>query len=425
MSVETMSALLELTHEAMDDHEVGVVVYTGAGDRAFCAGGDLSGSFVDDPIGLHTGRGDIARLFSAMTRGGKPTVARVNGHALAGGFGLAVACDITICVDDAKLGTSEVKVGLWPMMISAVLARVMPRKAALEMMLTGRMISPEEAQRLGAVSRVVPRADLDQAVDEVVDTLLALSPTALLMGKDAFNAMADADLGDDPVILVDHNRARGFDGAANVCPFAVIDHHPGDGRGETFTDVRTEYGAVASLVGEYFRDIGARPVPPDDHESEVNAAFTVPTEVATGLLYGILSDTDDLTRGAGPADFDVAGYLRPGVDEERLDRVANPQVSTAVLEAKARAIAGREVRGPFAVSDVGTLSNADALPQAADELAALEGVTAVVVCGEVDGVVRLSGRSRDDRVHMGRVMQRVVDDRPEATGGGHARMGGG
>lgn len=194
MSAETMSSLLECTREAVDDPDVRVVVYTGAGDRAFCAGGDLSGSFVDDPIGLHRGRGDLARLFEAMMRGGKPTVARVNGHALAGGFGLAVACDITICVEDAKLGTTEVRVGLWPMMISAVLARLMPRKAVLEMMLTGRTITPEEAQRLGAVSRVVPRDELDQAVDEVVDALLALSPATLMLGKDSFNAMADAGL---------------------------------------------------------------------------------------------------------------------------------------------------------------------------------------------------------------------------------------
>lgn len=194
MSVETMSGLVERTREAMDDPEVRVLVYTGAGDKAFCAGGDLSGSFVDDPIGLHRGRGDIANLFRMMMRGGKPTVARVNGHALAGGFGLAVACDITICVDDAKLGTTEVKVGLWPMMISAVLSRVMPRKAALEMMLTGRIITPEEAQRLGAVSRVVPRDGLDQAVDEVVGALVNLSPTTLMLGKDSFNAMADSDL---------------------------------------------------------------------------------------------------------------------------------------------------------------------------------------------------------------------------------------
>jgi enoyl-CoA hydratase/carnithine racemase len=192
MSVETMSALLQRTQEAMDDPGVGVVVYTGAGETAFCAGGDLSGSFVDDPIGLHAGRGDLASLFKAMMRSGKPTVARVNGHALAGGFGLAVACDITICVDDARLGTTEIKVGMWPMMISAVLTRVMPRKVVLEMMMTGRVITPEEAQRLGAVSRVVSRADIDRVVDEIVDALLAHSPTTLMMGRDSFHAMADA-----------------------------------------------------------------------------------------------------------------------------------------------------------------------------------------------------------------------------------------
>ncbi len=194
MSVGTMGELLELTGEAMDDPDVAVVVYTGAGDQAFCAGGDLSGSFVDDPIGLHDSRGDIARLFRLMMRGGKPTIARVNGHALAGGFGLAVACDITVCVEGSKLGTTEVRVGLWPMMISAVLARVMPRKAVLEMMLTGRTITPEEAHRLGAVSRVVPREQLDETVDGLVATLVALGPETLLLGKDSFYAMLDTDL---------------------------------------------------------------------------------------------------------------------------------------------------------------------------------------------------------------------------------------
>jgi enoyl-CoA hydratase len=194
MSVEAMNGLLERTRAAVDDPEVGVIVYTGAGDRAFCAGGDLSGSFVDDPMGLHRSRGDLANLFRLMMRGGKPTVARVNGHALAGGFGLAVACDFTICVDEAKLGTTEVRVGLWPMMISAVLARAMPPKPALELMLTGRIIDPEEALRLGAVSRVVIRAELDDAVDETVASLLELSPATLMLGKDSFYAMADADL---------------------------------------------------------------------------------------------------------------------------------------------------------------------------------------------------------------------------------------
>jgi nanoRNase/pAp phosphatase (c-di-AMP/oligoRNAs hydrolase) len=83
------------------------------------------------------------------------------------------------------------------------------------------------------------------------------------------------------------------------------------------------------------------------------------------------------------------------------------------------------VRGSFAVSDVGSISNVDAIPQAADELTRLEGVTAVVVCGEVDGTVHLSGRSRDDRVHMGRTLESVAEACPRGTGGGHARMGGG
>jgi len=193
MSVETMSGLLDATRAAVDDPEVGVIVYTGAGENAFSAGGDLSGSFVDDPVGLHRERGALADLFRLMVRGGKPTIARVNGHALAGGFGLAVACDITVCVEDAKLGTTEIRVGLWPMMISAILARTMPRKAVLELMLTGRTIDPVEAQRLGAVSRVVARDDLDGVVDEIVDGIIRSSASTLMIGRDSFYGMLDAD----------------------------------------------------------------------------------------------------------------------------------------------------------------------------------------------------------------------------------------
>jgi enoyl-CoA hydratase/carnithine racemase len=192
ISVATMEDLLEATRSGLEDQGVRVLVYTGAGD-VFSAGGDLSSSFVDDAVGLHRARGVFADLFRAVIRGGKPTVARVNGHALAGGFGLAVACDVTICVDDARLGTTEIAVGLWPMMISALLVRVMPRKAALELMLTGRVIDPFEAQRLGAVSRVVPRAELDQAVDETVEALQSRSGATLMIGRDSYHAMSDLD----------------------------------------------------------------------------------------------------------------------------------------------------------------------------------------------------------------------------------------
>jgi enoyl-CoA hydratase/carnithine racemase len=191
MSVAVMEGLVEATRRALGDPEVRVIVFTGAGETAFSAGGDLAGSFVDDALELHRERGALADLFRLMRRGGKATVARVNGHALAGGFGLAVACDVTICVDDARLGMPEVGVGLWPMMVSAVLMRAMPPKAVLELMLTGRTIDPLEAQRLGAVSRVVSRPELDPAVTETVEALAALSPAAIMMGRDALYGVSD------------------------------------------------------------------------------------------------------------------------------------------------------------------------------------------------------------------------------------------
>ena len=194
LSTRTMAELLEHTRSAQADPSVKVIVYTGAGERAFSAGGDLASGFVDDPIGLHRDRGVLADLFRAMWGGGKPTVARVNGHALAGGFGLAVACDITICVDDARLGTPEIDVGLWPMMITVPLLRAMPAKAVLELMMTGRLLTPDEALRLGAVSRVVTRSELDGAVDEVVGVLASKSASVMRLGREAFNTVAGLSL---------------------------------------------------------------------------------------------------------------------------------------------------------------------------------------------------------------------------------------
>jgi enoyl-CoA hydratase/carnithine racemase len=135
-------------------------------------------------------RGKLAELFRIMWEGEKPTVARVNGHALAGGFGLAVAADFTICVDDARLGTPEIGVGLWPMMITVPLLRAIPHKALFDLMATGRVLSPEEALRLGAVSRVVSRADLDSTVDDLVSSLARQSPAVMAQGRRTLAAIA-------------------------------------------------------------------------------------------------------------------------------------------------------------------------------------------------------------------------------------------
>ncbi|WP_284007670.1 DHH family phosphoesterase [Haloarcula pelagica] len=235
----------------------------------------------------------------------------------------------------------------------------------------------------------------------------------------------------DSVVLVDHNEPRGFPGAETIDPVAVVDHHPGDGTGSRFTDVRTEDGACATIFAEYFDELDW-----EFYEVETgvgNGTFdgtdvpdgALPTHVATGMLYGIQSDTRSLTNGCSPADFEAASFLYQGVDGDLLNRIANPQVDAEVLDVKARAVTNRVVRAPYAYSDVGEVSNTDAIPQAADELETLEGVSAVVVVGESDGTLRLAGRSRDDRVHIGRAIESVLDDIPMAEGGGHARMGGG
>ena len=191
LSTAMMADLAAAIGFASADPAVRVIVVTGAGDRVFSAGGDLAGGFVDDPLGAHAARGALADVFRLIRLSPKPVIARVNGHALAGGFGLAAACDVVIAVDTAQFGTPEVGVGLWPMMIGAVLQRVMARRAALELMLTGRRIDAAEAVRLGVVSRAVPAAELDAAVAETVEGIVAKSAAVIALGKTAFYAAED------------------------------------------------------------------------------------------------------------------------------------------------------------------------------------------------------------------------------------------
>jgi len=242
--------------------------------------------------------------------------------------------------------------------------------------------------------------------------------TVLDQAFDRVSAVGDLDA--EAVILVDHNEPRGLSGCEGIEPIAVVDHHPGGGTGTDVTDVRTNYGACATIVTEYYQELGA-----DSAAVGKNGGDLLTTRLATGLLYGILTDTKSLTQGCTTAEFDACQFLYEATDQELLDRIGNPPISEEVLDVKARAITNRTVESPFCVSHVGAVSNVDAIPQAADELSRLEGITAVVVVGRKDDTLHLSGRSRDDRVHMGQVLEGVVQDIPMAGAGGHARMGGG
>ena len=185
---------------ADEDPDVAVVVLTGAGEKAFCAGGDLGGmAGADGKVGEHYLRAEVGDLFSKMRRSPLPIVARVNGHALAGGFGLMLACDLVVAADDAEIGTPEINIGLWPFMISAIIARDVPRKVALEMMLTGKRVPVAEGERWGFVNRVVPRDRLDATVDELTNELVAKSPLIAGMGKTSFYRAEDMDF--DPALV--------------------------------------------------------------------------------------------------------------------------------------------------------------------------------------------------------------------------------
>jgi enoyl-CoA hydratase/carnithine racemase len=192
MSWAVLTELRDAIAVAKADPDVRVVVLTGAGDKAFCAGADLTGMRSDaNYVEVHDARGELARLFDDLWALGKPTIARVRGYALAGGFGLALACDFVVAADDARFGTPEINVGLWPYMITVPLVRSMAPKKVLELMLTGRRIDAVEADRLGFVTRVVPVDDLDEAVDELAASLASKSPAIVKLGRDSFYAVWD------------------------------------------------------------------------------------------------------------------------------------------------------------------------------------------------------------------------------------------
>jgi enoyl-CoA hydratase/carnithine racemase len=191
LSWSVVSEIRSRLADAKADPAVHVVVFAGAGDKAFCAGADLDTMAGDGFSELHAKRGQIAALFEDLWKLGKPTIARVQGFALAGGFGLALSCDLVICSTDAVFGTPEINIGLWPYQITVPLVRSMPPKRALELMLSGRRVRAEEADRIGFVNRVVLPADLDAAVAELAASLASKPAAIVKLGRDSFYRVWD------------------------------------------------------------------------------------------------------------------------------------------------------------------------------------------------------------------------------------------
>jgi enoyl-CoA hydratase len=194
LSGEVIRGLVEGLARAADEEAARAVVVTGAGDRAFCAGGDI-GDFQAADASTESAPTAISRLIDALWHHPKPTIARVNGKALGGGFGLLLACDLAVAVEDAEVGTPEIDLGLWPHVITAVIQRTVPRRVALDLMMTGRRMGADEAARWGLVNRVVPRRELDAEVDRLIELLASKSPYVLRLGKRSFTGAEDLSFG--------------------------------------------------------------------------------------------------------------------------------------------------------------------------------------------------------------------------------------
>jgi len=189
---QTCDELIQALHLAGWNQSIGVIILTGAGEKAFCSGGDQSAQ-----EGGYDGRGMIGlpleELHSLIREVPKPVIARVNGYAIGGGNVLVTCCDLAIASDNAIFGQVGPRVGsVDPGFGTAYLSRVIGEKRAREIWYLCRKYSAQQALEWGLVNAVVPQAELDQEVEKWCQEIIALSPTAISIAKRSFNADSDA-----------------------------------------------------------------------------------------------------------------------------------------------------------------------------------------------------------------------------------------
>jgi nanoRNase/pAp phosphatase (c-di-AMP/oligoRNAs hydrolase) len=232
----------------------------------------------------------------------------------------------------------------------------------------------------------------------------------------AFVNLLGIDLG-----KIEDNNLKNFDemalidcsipGVNNMVPpnsyvGIIIDHHP---PGETeikaeYIDIRPNFGATATIMTKYLQQLN------------INISKTL----ATALLYGIRTDTQDFKRKTDPADLSAASYLYPLSNHGILDQLEQPSMAIETLEVLGEAIRNRQVIGSYLLSNVGNIRDRDTLPQAADYLLSLEGISTTVVFGVTEDRIYISGRSNDIRVNLGEIMRQAFGE----DAGGHANAAG-
>jgi enoyl-CoA hydratase len=180
--------------EAAGNSGVRVVTITGSGEKVFCAGADLKAAASGDAGGESFTPGDFRALLMDILQCPKPAVALARGHVLAGGMGILLACDLSLACDDIQLSTPEIHVGMFPMMVLALLYRHVGRKKATEMMFLGERIPAAAAVELGLVNHAFPRSEFDARAGQIVRDLGSKSSPVLQLGKKAIRHVQDRTL---------------------------------------------------------------------------------------------------------------------------------------------------------------------------------------------------------------------------------------
>lgn len=175
---------------AHEDAGVRVIVLTGAGEKAFCAGADLANAGAAFSMDFSKPNGDLADLMRLSQNATKPAIARVNGVCMAGGMGLLCMTDMAVAADNVIFGLPEVKVGVFPMQVLALLQSIAPRRLVNEWCITGEPFDAQTALGAGLLNHVVPAAELDSKVDWLISRITDKSPTAIRRGKYAMRAIA-------------------------------------------------------------------------------------------------------------------------------------------------------------------------------------------------------------------------------------------
>ena len=193
LTTQVMLKLVEAVELAGDDDNVKVIVITGAGDKAFCAGASIDEFKQDSILVSKENLNAYAEICRVFGRVGKPSIAMINGYAMAGGCGLAMFPTFSIASEKAVFACPEIKVGMWPMMVMATLIRTVGRKKALEFICNGDVIDAHEAERIGMITRVVPHEELKASVTQLADKLKGKSGSILKLGLEAFFNSADME----------------------------------------------------------------------------------------------------------------------------------------------------------------------------------------------------------------------------------------